>query len=363
MKRYLLLGMALLLALSASGCAEPAAMEIPELLEPVDSQMDLAEAVMDTVYTLTSIDGQIVPHVEQLQFAVGGTLDQFTVSIGDYVTKDQVVAQLREDQIREQMSALSKEKTHIKQLGKLSDKQLEVEISIAKTELSQLQTLNAPAYECSVKEVDIQKLQQQLEQAKELRSIQIQELDRKWLLLNDQLKNTKITAPCDGRVVYIASIRSGGAVQPFTTVLCIADESRLKLQTEFMPEAVITKADKVFAKVGALELPVTYIPYDSQELLFHMLSEDQTNTYFDFGENRALVESGQFAVLQLLNSYKENVLTIPANALYRGGTSPYVYKVVDGQRIRCDVTVGIISDTRAEIRAGLQEGDLVYVKN
>lgn len=363
MKRYMVLGLAMLLALSAVGCAKPAAMEVPELLEPVDSQMDLAEAVMDTVYTLTSFDGQIVPHVEQLQFAVGGTLDAFTVSIGDYVTTGQVVAQLREDQIREQMRALSKEKTHIKQLGKLSDKQLEVDISIAQTELEQMRVLNAPAYECSVKEVDIQKLQQQLKQAKELRSIQIQELDRKWILLNDKLENTKITAPCDGRVVYIASIRSGGAVQPFTTVLCIADEGRLKLQTEFMPETVVAKADKVYAKVGAYELPVTYIPFDSQELLFQMLSEDRSNSYFDFGENSELVESGQFAVLQLLNSYKENVLTIPANALYRRGTSPYVYKVVDGQRIRCDVTVGVISDTKVEITSGLQEGDLVYVKN
>lgn len=363
MKRYIVLGLALLMLSGMTGCAEPAVMEVPELLEPVDSQMDLAEAVMDSVFNVVSYDGEIVPHVEQLQFTVSGTLDGFTVSIGEYVEAGQVVAQLREDSLRDQMESLANEKAYLKKLGTLTDAQLQVDIEIAKTELKQLQELGAPDYECAIKEVDIEKLEQQLKQEQELRSLQIREIERKWSLLDEKLENTKITAPCDGRVVYMASMGSGDSVQPFTTVLCIADESRLELRTEFILEASVTRADKVYAMVADKELPVTYVPYDSQELLLQMLSDEAGSSYFDFGENSSLVESGQFAVLMLRTSYKENVLTIPANALYASGTTQYVYKVIDGQRIRCDVTVGLISDTRAEITSGLQEGDLVYVKN
>ena len=45
------------------------------------------------------------------------------------------------------------------------------------------------------------------------------------------------------------------------------------------------------------------------------------------------------------------------------GSIRYVYKLVDNQRIRCDVKLGLVTATEAEILAGLKEGDIVYVKN
>ena len=59
---------------------------------------------------------------------------------------------------------------------------------------------------------------------------------------------------------------------------------------------------------------------------------------------------------------KENVLTIPANALYRDEKGRYVYKIVDKQRVRCNVTIGITNEIKVEILEGLQEGDVVYVQ-
>ena len=54
---------------------------------------------------------------------------------------------------------------------------------------------------------------------------------------------------------------------------------------------------------------------------------------------------------------------MPINAIYKEGSIRYVYKLVDDQRIRCDVKLGLVTATEAEILAGLQEGDIVYVKN
>ena len=55
-------------------------------------------------------------------------------------------------------------------------------------------------------------------------------------------------------------------------------------------------------------------------------------------------------------------MTVPFNALYRDEKGRYVYKIVDGERVRCNVTVGITNDVEAEILEGLREGDVVYVK-
>ena len=52
----------------------------------------------------------------------------------------------------------------------------------------------------------------------------------------------------------------------------------------------------------------------------------------------------------------------PINALYRDSSGSYVYLNEDGERKRVAVTVGIQTDTVAEIKEGLQEGDEIYVK-
>ena len=79
-------------------------------------------------------------------------------------------------------------------------------------------------------------------------------------------------------------------------------------------------------------------------------------------EENAEVESGQYAVVKIWTVGTENVLTIPVNALYRDQKGYYVYKIIDGERVRCDIKEGLVSEVKAEILEGLEEGDVVYVK-
>jgi len=55
-------------------------------------------------------------------------------------------------------------------------------------------------------------------------------------------------------------------------------------------------------------------------------------------------------------------LTIPVNALYKESSLRYVYKNVDGKKVKTEVTVGTITSTSVQITDGLQEGDMVYVQ-
>ena len=59
----------LLLLTGLAGCREESAADIPELLEPVGVQADLAEVRVDTVYKAEVYSGEVVPHVEELQFS------------------------------------------------------------------------------------------------------------------------------------------------------------------------------------------------------------------------------------------------------------------------------------------------------
>ena len=145
-------------------------------------------------------------------------------------------------------------------------------------------------------------------------------------------------------------------------MICIADESNVSMVTEYIKQSVITSADRIYVRAADKEYDVEYIPYDDAEYVSAVLKGEKLKSHFVPDAQAGELQSGQFAVLILVDSYKENVVTIPANSLYQDKSGRYVYKMEDGQRVRCNVTVGTITDVKAEVLAGLEEGDVVYVK-
>lgn len=362
MKKRKIIALLLIILSILTGCSQPVAEEIPELLEPVGIQMDTVEVTKDSVYQVAVYEGQIVPYVEQLQFAVDGILEQLHVHIGDTVTQGQVLATLNEEQIQEQMNALESEMYYLRTLGSYTDQQLKKEIRIAQVELERLEAMGAPAYECELAQLQVTKMETKLEQNQESRALQLRELQRQWNGLDSTLGNNQIVAPFDGVVVSVSDLSAGDRILAYTTVLCVADESRLRIQTDYVEAPWVESAAKILVKLGTQELDVVYEPMDSDEYTEKKLRGETVYSYFTF-DGESGVDSGAYVLLMLYSNYKENVLTVPAGALYRSGGSQYVYKIIDGERVRCDVKVGMITETRVEILEGLQEGDEVYVKN
>lgn len=352
----------LLLLTGLVGCGEDSAADIPELLEPVGVQADLAEVRVDTVYKAEVYSGEVVPHVEEMQFSADGVFDGWQVAVGDLVEEGQVLAVLREDAVRRQMKSLEEEMAYLRKNGELSERKSNLDMEIARLELRRLQELGAPAQECSLKELEIQKIENALAQSKELLQLQLQELQRKWNKLNEGLKNNEIIAPFGGRVVYVGDLKSGDYVQAYTTVLCLADDSRQYVRTQYVPEYMAAEADKIIVKIADQEWEAELIPYESDELISSAVKGGELDARFALNAPDGAVKSGQSAVVIVMSSYRQNVLTIPVNALYQDSTGQYVYKFENGQRVRCEVTAGVVSDTKAEIKSGLRKGDMVYVK-
>ena len=143
----------------------------------------------------------------------------------------------------------------------------------------------------------------------------------------------------------------------------LTDDSQLHVTTEYIPEYELRKAERIYARIMDKEYEVSYLPYDDTEYISMILNDVEPKAKFVFKEPDDALESGQYAAILIEKSRRENVLTIPVNALYEDGIDCYVYKQEDGQRVRCDVEVGTVSEVSAEITAGLKEGDLVYVKD
>lgn len=70
---------------------------------------------------------------------------------------------------------------------------------------------------------------------------------------------------------------------------------------------------------------------------------------------------GYTARLDITVASVQNALRVPISALVQTGRGWAVMKVVDNQAVIQEVTVGVTSELWAEIKAGLQEGDVILL--
>ena len=377
MKKYGLFLAAVLLISLFAGCGKenlPAA-SVPELLEPVGVQIDTAvvqyDDMIEVIYK-SEPDGsrgevyesRVLPYVEAVSFEVSGTLDELLAIQGDEVKKGQVLATLDPERINEQVGSLRDQINNLNTVGGYDDRQKTADIKIAQIELKMMRESGATEEACRVKELDIEILETQLKQAQEQRALEIRELERQISKISEGLGDIELTAPFDGRIVWTNnSMQTYGSkhVSANDPIFYIADDTRLSIESDYMSGHVLNNLERVYALVNGQEYELTYVPYTNEEFA-RMVRSGNLKTRFTFVGSTEDLQGGEMAYIIPVKNSRENVLTIPANALFQAYGVSYVKKIVDGEQQRVDVTVGLITDSKVEILSGLQEGDVVYAK-
>ena len=101
---------------------------------------------------------------------------------------------------------------------------------------------------------------------------------------------------------------------------------------------------------------------DTDEYVARLLAGEELDAGFTFPEGApAQARAGDYAAVILKTVVREDALLVPPESLFRDGGETYVYRVVDGERVRTEVEAGYRSVNAAEIVSGLAEGDVVYV--
>ena len=180
--------------------------------------------------------------------------------------------------------------------------------------------------------------------------------------LQEELVGVEVTAPFSGTVVYITQAGIGDKIASFSPVASIVDNSRLTIISEPMSNSVLEGADQIYAEILGQRYDITHIPMEQEEYLQRLLAGDDLYNEFAVNNPSDALESGQYAAVTIIDNYRENVLVVPVNSLYRDEKGHYVYRVIDGARVRQDITVGITTDIEVEVLEGLEEGDVIYVK-
>ena len=242
----------------------------------------------------------------------------------------------------------------------------ELDIEILQLELRHLMETGAGEKEIALKENEIAQRQASLRQTQEMRKPELSRKRQELEKVRKSLNKNVMRAPFDGRIIYGRDVRNGSWVSAYTPVGYIADDTRLTIVSDYIPESVIQGADRVYAHIGGTEYEVELIPIDQKEYVSKMLANETINTQFSIvGPEAALdgLEAGQYAAILVYDHYIPDALLVPSGAVLKDASGRYVYVDEDGARVRRAVKTGKITDGLTQILEGLEEGEVVYVKD
>lgn len=395
--RLLILGMAILLA----GCGNTAGEAVEEkdaieLIEPVNAETGYEEAAVRNLYKANMYAATVVPYIEEystdkdLNFKSYGA---FAAYAGDQVKKGQVLVRSDTTELDKQIEDKEKSITQMEeafqeerdnktdtlkaQMDQANYWKVFVDANEAKKPAEYVQDsetggqVKNPAYaaweaECGwvvgeyrIAEHRVNTTKLEMEQRAEL-----YELDHAYALKElEALKKSRneemILSGMDGTVVAMAD--------PYkfardVKIAAVGDLSQKLLKCDYIRSEKITRAAQVYAYINGRRYEVEYQPMDPDEYL--QLSSQDEKVYSTLKLLDAEdVNMGDFAMLAVISDYRENVITVPAEAVRKDESGTYVYLVTENGNVYTPVKTGLSDDVYTEITEGVREGDRVLYNN
>ncbi len=261
----------------------------------------------------------------QVNPEAAGVLTKIYVSIGQKVSKGQVLAQIDDAVLRQNVAQLQ---TQVDLATNLFNRQQKLWDQKIGTEV---QYVNAKA--------------------------QKEGAERQMSVLKQQAAMYKIKSPINGTVDQL-DWKLGQAVQPGAPGLKVINASNLKAKA-LVSETYAGRIDR------GDEVQVLF-PDANDSLLtklsFTSKTIDQASRSFNIEVNlpsRNTYRPNMLAILKIVDYKKENALTVPIKAIQKSEKGDYLYLIQGGKAKRVDVKVGNIYNGKAEINSGLKAGDQV----
>lgn len=242
----------------------------------------------------------------------------------------------------------------------------EYELTIAKLELSKAES----EYKRKISDIDSRVAAAAAaasSQADEKALVVLRQAEMKLSNLREEYDKMVIRSPIDGIITYIKDLSIGSYVDARSTVVTVADDKELivilmdtaRTDTFFSDFPVGAKVS-VWTAGAEYNGTIVYTPADSP---INKSVSNYPYVLIDV-ENIPLdkVTIGTVAVVVIDTDYRENVMTVPSNAVHIYGDYSFVRVLEDGVSIERPVEVGLVTPTRIEIIKGLSVGETVIIR-
>lgn len=335
--------------------------QVPQLIEPAGVQLNATKAFIGDISNITVYPASVVPYVEEFFFEQEGVIEEMHVIIGQEVkagdpliTLDTEAETERVEMLRRQLEELETNTAYEQKLGQL-------DLAILDAEWRHLQKQDETA--AALKKLDMEEKKLALKLAADVRTLEKEQLISEMERLQAEIQKNVLYAPFDGRVAYMSNEwRHGDYVSAYTPLVYLVDDTRLFVESDYISNTILDSAHAVYAQVGSGHYAMTAMPVDEKKYMAQVLAGLKLRRQFTFDEPDETLEAGQYAVVCVESNFRPDVLLVPTNTLYTADRTRYLYVMENGVRVRREVKVGVTTDWHTQIIDGLQEGELVYVK-
>ena len=152
---------------------------------------------------------------------------------------------------------------------------------------------------------------------------------------------------------------SDNTVQKNIPVAAVGDMSKKQLKCEYIGKYFANSAIDIYAYINGKRYEVEYIPMEDEE--YNRLTQDNGKAYTTFllKEDSPEINVGDYGVIVLMKSKRENVLSVDRSCIHKDGNGDFVYVVQGTETIYTPVKTGLADNKYIEILDGLKEGDKV----
>lgn len=356
----------LCLSLLLCACSQSAA-DVPELVEPVQMAMATVTVGYGDVFNLDYAAGSVLPYSEEILFPVDGALGSIEVVPGQMVKKGDVLARMDVETMQEQLTEMKEALETAQSIGEMDITRLTLAYQQCKVEQAQLEASpNATSYALELMEIDVWEAWQAVEHAEQTLELELRNQQNEVARLEEELEQySEILAPFDGMVTWVEmAYKKGDQLAEETPILALSDVNDLYIATTRVSDSFRDRCDRIYAQIGTEEYDLSMREVDQEEALRDVANHVYTTSKFDFVDDVKLnLEERSSVLVYFRSNYRENVLCLPSEVVYKDSDGYYVYLMENDEKVRTAVEIGVKTDLRTEILSGLEEGDVVYAEN
>ncbi|WP_028308082.1 efflux RND transporter periplasmic adaptor subunit [Desulfitibacter alkalitolerans] len=287
---------------------------------------------------------------------LGGKVERVAVSVGDRVSKGQVLVQLEQrellDQLKQAEAGLA-----LAQAGKSSAM---ARLDDARATLERMEKLYTEGA-ISKQQLDQARLQYQLSDPETVNA-QIKQAQAGVDMIRTQLENTIISAPITG-VVTAVNVSAGEMAGPSMPVAVIMNLDEVEISVGVVEQYInnVKVGDKVDLRISAVkDEPYTGV------IKTIAPAADQMNRTFPVtiilqNENHE-IKAGMFAEVALATRTKQDVVVVPMVAVVDQGSRQSIFVVENNEAVARKIELGINDGQFVEVISGIEEGETLIIK-
>ncbi len=321
----------------------------------------LATAVKDDVVQSKNMRCVYVQlNGQEVSFELSGrTISKVYVQEGDSVTKGQVLAELSSGNRDADIENLEYQITRNKLLLKQVEDNENYEIS--RRWLNYLYNSGKSAGEEQSLKDGITTLQRNNQYTKEDYQDAIALDEQQLQGLQEEAKQSRVVAALDGTVMDLKERLEGSTSTRDEVIMTVMDNTQCVFSLDNL-----SNYSTYFTDGTEVDMTISYgsgagdyklIPYEMEkwdDTLLFAISE---------GVDGKIIEPGTSGTMKVLTAIKEQVLSLPKEAIHKADDQKYVYVVGENNMREVKwVETGLEGDSKVEILSGIVEGEKVIIK-